>query len=143
MFSRDARKAPVFTTDARHISDTKAMLQSQGITPDAVTLGAATESFAHAQFVLSRAMMRRAGRDYRPDENLSRFPDAAPAAPVVAHLAAPVPLLELFGAWSRMTVVKASTVSDTSYAIKALIAFLGHDDAARLTRDDMLRWRAA
>jgi hypothetical protein len=49
----------------------------------------------------------------------------------------------LFDAWKRVAVVKPRTVTETDYALKALVAFVGHDDAAKITRADLARWRDA
>jgi integrase len=62
-----------------------------------------------------------------------RSPDVAPA----------VSFAVLFEAWQSVTTVKPRTVEETRYMLSLLREFVGHDDAARLTRDDMARWRDA
>jgi integrase len=71
-----------------------------------------------------------------------------PTVPVTPSLNSPmrtpaIPLSGLFDAWKAVASVKPRTATETEYAIKLLRAFVGHDDAARITRDDMLRWRDA
>ena len=56
---------------------------------------------------------------------------------------APVSLNGLYDAWKAVTGSKPRTAHDTGYLIKSLLAFLGHDDAARITREDVRRWRDA
>jgi len=72
------------------------------------------------------------------------------AAPRAASGASPPPpksavvsLRGLFDAWKVVTVVKPRTVAETDYAVKDLAGFLGHDDAAKIARGDLLRWRDA
>lgn len=72
---------------------------------------------------------------------------ARAALPAVAdahpHRMAPaaVPLGSVFGTWQKTASVKPNTAAEAKYAVNALIEFLGHDDATRLTREDMIRWR--
>lgn len=47
----------------------------------------------------------------------------------------------LFDAWKAGTIVKGRTVEETRFILNMLKAFVGHDDAARVSREDMLRWR--
>ncbi len=71
-----------------------------------------------------------------------------PPPTVVPEVAAPPPIVPeaqslrgLFAAWRAVAVVKPQTITGTEYAIEALIAYLGHDDAAKVTKADLLRWR--
>jgi hypothetical protein len=54
-----------------------------------------------------------------------------------------VPLLPLFDAYAAEQQMKPGTAREWRAVITRLVAFLGHDDAARLTADDLLRWKAA
>jgi integrase len=54
-----------------------------------------------------------------------------------------VPFQTLFEAWRSVAVVKPRTATETRYTLAALKAFVGHDDAAVVTRDDLLRWRVS
>ena len=80
----------------------------------------------------------------RPMEAMQRhlpppalIPDmpAAPTVPVSQSLRG------LFAAWRAVAVVKPRTVAETEYAIEALIDHLGHDDAAKVTKTDLIGWR--
>lgn len=66
-----------------------------------------------------------------------------PPEPVKAMLTPAVSLSGLLDAWKAVCAVKPRTVAETEYAIGALGKFLGHDDAAKITREDFLRWRQA
>jgi len=59
-------------------------------------------------------------------------------------LTASQPLLTLFADWwreAKATGRKSSTHDNYRNTIKNFIAFLGHDDAAKVTRDDVLRFK--
>lgn len=79
---------------------------------------------AHARYV---ARMEREG--------------AVDVAPVFAAVIAPVPLLEIFDAYAKEQQLKPTTVYEWRRNIGALVQFLGHDDAKRMTIDDLDRWR--
>lgn len=65
-------------------------------------------------------------------------PPPPPSGP--AKAASRVPLLATFDAYAA-AVLKPITAQDWRRAVEHLVAFLGHDDALRLTADDLLRWR--
>lgn len=46
----------------------------------------------------------------------------------------------LFNIWEAVAVVKPRTKAELRYTLEALKAFVGHDDAGRVTREDMARW---
>ena len=94
---------------------------------------------------LGRHWKQQAG-DYRPDSLPATFPawerpKAAAVTPALPAQEAEVSLRGLFNAWSPVSVVKPRTLAETDYAVKGLAAFVGHDDAAKITRDDLARWR--
>ena len=54
-----------------------------------------------------------------------------------------VPILTLFEDYVAEAKQKASSVKAYRVCINHLIAFLGHDDASRVTRADIIRWKEA
>ena len=65
------------------------------------------------------------------------MPDApSPARPAVSVGA-------LFESWKALTNAKPRTVVETRYILNLLEQFIGHEDAASVTRDDLRRWRDA
>jgi len=89
---------------------------------------------------------RRQRGDFSPDKLVATFPawerSEDPATPPLAPTPeAVVSFLGLFKAWSPVAVVKPRTLAETDYAVRKLASFVGHDDAARITRDDLMRWR--
>jgi hypothetical protein len=43
--------------------------------------------------------------------------------------------------WETVAGVKPRTAAETKYALEGLAASLGHRDARRVSRDDILTWR--
>ena len=92
----------------------------------------------------------KASGDYRPDPNAERFPAwQAPVPPAPLPTPAPkakpaVSLRPLFESWWREAEAAGRSVSTrASYetAVERLIAFLGHEDAARMSPDDIVRFK--
>lgn len=52
-----------------------------------------------------------------------------------------VPLLDTFEAYAAAQGLKAGTAKEWRARMGGLIAFLGHDDAAKISADDVQRWR--
>jgi integrase len=71
------------------------------------------------------------------------LPEVAEAPAMPPPEAAKVTFKALFDAWKAMATVKGKTVEDTRFIVNMLKAFVGHDDATRVAREDMLRWREA
>ena len=67
-------------------------------------------------------------------------PASAPSAPSAAAPAS-VPLLDTFDGYAAAQGIKPGTATEWRARMQDLIAFLGHDDAARITEDDVQRWR--
>ena len=68
---------------------------------------------------------------YRLDEERARF----------RLTQAPKPLLDLFDGYVRERKPKASTVKAWTRQLRAFVAFLGHDDARRITHQNVLEWK--
>lgn len=112
-------------------------------TPDSRELLLA--SFARALGEGMQARARKAQGDYRPDANAERFPEWSSPAATVPQVAAPVVSLPgLFDAWwleAERAGKSVSAKESFGKAVHALAAFLGHDDAARVTPDDVVRFK--
>ena len=84
----------------------------------------------------------RIGRgDYSPDLAAASFPplvksEAKTAAPVVTL----TNLFEKWAAFHRSEDKAARTITDFRGKVQSLIAFVGHDDAEKITRADVGRW---
>lgn len=106
------------------------------------------EAFAQALRDAFAARARQAAGDYRPDANAERFPnwekpaaepEARPSpAPVSASLKG---LVEDWWKEAQATGRKLSTYESYRNTMAALTAYLGHDDAARLTPDSIVGFK--
>ena len=77
----------------------------------------------------------------RADVERERLAAALP--PAVQPVGSPVPLLATYDAYAAEAQIKPRTRIEWRAIIERLIAFLGHDDAARITADDLDRWKDA
>lgn len=91
-----------------------------------------------------RLLARRADRDYRLDDRPQRFPGSKspPAANLTTNGNLTVTRM-LDGWWkeAQATGRKPSTLESYSATAAAFIAFLGHDDAVKVTPDDIVRFK--
>jgi integrase len=70
--------------------------------------------------------------------------DAAPTAPTPdAPAIAAVPMLPTFDAYAKAQGMTPGVAKEWRANMVRLVAFMGHNDLARLTADDLLRWRDA
>lgn len=91
-----------------------------------------------------RQVARRVERAERK-RGISPLPDHSASSEGPQRLAPPapaaLPLLDTFDAYAAAQGVKPGTTAEWRARMQDLIRFLGHDDAARITEDDVQRWR--
>lgn len=129
--------------EATHGADTDAALAARGLHVDAVTRRLVNLEIASFMGAAQRGLEARRGGRYGAVEEL----EAAPA--FVASAASPAPvtaggglsLEDLLDHKAKTTSIRPKTVSDNRAYLRKFIAFLGHDDARRVTKDDVRRWR--
>ncbi|MEJ1157333.1 tyrosine-type recombinase/integrase [Prosthecomicrobium sp. N25] len=81
-------------------------------------------------------LKRNAAGDYTPDPKADRFPPIEAAKPSLT-------LDELFDRWKAERQPAASTIATWSSEFRALKAHIGHNDAKRVTRADVIRFKDA
>lgn len=91
---------------------------------------------------------RNAAGDYSPDPKSERFPEwrspQSADSPVPASSGSTLTgLVELWWSEAKAGGRKASTYESYRNTVKRFTAFLGYDDAARVTADDVLRFKDA
>lgn len=88
----------------------------------------------------AKKLSRNAEGDYSPDEYAKRFPAfEQPSSDAPSHS-----LTELATAWRKAAQdrgVKKRDADRIDNRFRKLIAFLKHDDARRVTKQDIIRWR--
>lgn len=95
-----------------------------------------------AQLAALGRLRQNAEGDFSPDEYVKRFPSAdwRPAA-TVGPVPARVTLTQLVDAWAtRLKKPKPQTEKRYRGVVKDFIAYLGHEDAEKVTDMDLVRW---
>lgn len=124
----DRREAALMLERAGHLA-----------TPPAVArLGAA---LLQTRYAFAGLMERRAGGDWAPDAVLETFP--APGPKVVPAAPSGFTFGNLVAGWAAERGTAGKALYDRERTAAALQAFLGHDVAARVTADDVVRWKEA
>lgn len=97
----------------------------------------------HATFRDATGLLeRRARGDYGPDEVEQRSPAWQPEGAQSSPAA--LPIAELLAGWElegRAGGITDKTVSEYRSVFTRFAAFLGHDDAIRITPHDVVRWK--
>jgi hypothetical protein len=126
------------------VSDIDGLIQSEGLNlhPDSrEAVIRETHDMAPALF---RLLMRRADGDYSPDTLAPTLPEWSPM--VAARPARNQPVVSFMGLFEAYAVnpdrtPKASTMEAWRRMLKGFVSHIGHDDAARITADDIRDWR--
>ncbi len=141
MFSHEAGRPAEFIPEATFRKAAQSLLHHHGYAVDQETARLTARRWAEAQIELARVMLGRLEGIWTPDPNLGRFPlpRSTPSTPAPAALV--LSLRDMFTGWEAATPSKPRTIREAHYAIEALIAFLGHDDAARVDPADLIRYR--
>lgn len=124
--------------------ETRALLTLQGVVADADSLhrlGAAMAS--KLPYLLAEHERRKRG-DFTPDPRRAALPEWEPLASLAAT--APVAphgptLTDLLGRYRIGATVNSETMDSTKYEVERLAEFLGHEDAGRISRADLIRYR--
>ncbi|MCO5155567.1 MAG: site-specific integrase [Aquamicrobium sp.] len=108
------------------------------------TRGLLLVEFARSLADGMRVRARKAGGDYQPDPKSERFPEWSPPEVKPASATPSVSLRALFKSWwaeAENAGVSVSTKESYETAVGALVAFLGHDDAGKVSPEDVVRFK--
>lgn len=123
------------------------LLGRKGLRIDAVSRDRLLFAYHDAVFQAVTQLKRHAEGDYTPDPLANRFPTwERPEGVPVQTVAGSVSLRELVAGWwaeARAAHMKPSTHEGYRASIEKFIKFLGHDDAARITKDDVVAFKDA
>lgn len=127
------------------------LLRRQGLNIDSQSRSRLIEAVDAAAIQASEQLRRNAKGDYRPDPDAARFPEWTPPRPNGEDREKPRPaagekttLTSLMEGWWREAKAAGrsiSTYQSYSTTIAKLAAFLGHDDARRVTPEDVVRFK--
>ena len=141
-YERDLRLLPQDRDEA------SALLTEHGFPPDPDAIERVGRALFNANVLAAKLMVRRAGGDWRPDRDTSRFPPATDFAPVAPAPSAPECTMDaLLAGWAadRGYATDAKPVPrplyDRQRTMERLAAFLGHRDASAVSKADAGRWK--
>jgi len=125
--------------ETMHGADMDAALKASGRHIDAVSRRLLSLQMADFMGAAERGLEARRGGDYGPVRELE-------AAPVFATSFRPsasngLSLESLLDHKAKTTSIRAKTVADNRSYLKKFVAFIGHDDARKITKEDVRRWR--
>ncbi len=132
---------PLAPAGAREKATAKALLERHGFVAAPASIHRVANALMEASWLIERYTLRRAMGDWSPDANLDRFP-ALNCLQSRQSLSA-VSFGSLVAGWAAERSTTGKALYDRERTAKALETFLGHDDATRVTADDVVRWKEA
>ena len=124
-----------------------ALLREAGLAADAYSRARLLEAMHQVQMEWAKFQYRRAGGDYTPDPSASRFPEwstaDAPEGALRKGQSGGETLTSLFALWETEHLQNGKpvrTVGDFRHKVDSLKAYLGHDDASRVTGLAVDKW---
>jgi integrase len=125
-------------------SEADRMLLEQGIVTDEASRGRLLAELHRSVKQWAQQQAKRAEGDYSPDPMADRFPVLS-SSPAVSPKGEPegTTIRSLFKLWERDHLADGKsprTVGDFRQKIEALISFLGHEDARKVTPENIADW---
>lgn len=120
--------------------DADKLLLEHGIVTDDASRTRLLTELDRALRQAAEQQLKRAEADFSPDPKANRFPDLTSAAKVSRE--GPT-IMGLFKLWELDHLEKgnsARTVGDFRQKVEALIIYLGHEDASRVTEENISDW---
>ncbi len=111
------------------------------VTPD--SRAALLKDVARAMAEASERLAQESEGDYRPDRTLERFPPYEAPKKRVASKEQITTFSALLSFWQNENKPARSTIVKWQACVKRFETFLRHSDPARVTEDDVRRWRDA
>lgn len=129
--------------EAMHGADTDAALAARGLHVDAVTRRLMNLEATAFMGAAQRGLEARRGGDWSEVRELVVAPAfvASAPAPESRNGGGGLSLEFLLDHKAKTTSIRPKTVSDNRAYLRKFVAFLGHDDARRVQREDVRRWR--
>lgn len=132
--SMEARFGPMVDT----------FLARRALFVDADSRSKLIEQFFKAGQEMAEGLRKKSDGDYSPDTAIQRFPtwdQASPDSPTARRDAVSITGL-LEGWWAEVRANKSpKTYEAFEKAVRYLVAFLGHDDATRVTKRDIVNFK--
>ena len=125
-------------------AEAAALLQDNGFRSDDATASRLAEALLPTKIAFGHLMQRRAAGDWAPDATAERYPPlVAPGLPAGPPQVSPkgITIPDLIAAWAKESGTAGKALYDRERTGKMLASFLGHDDASRVSADDVVRWK--
>jgi hypothetical protein len=137
--SHSAKARPVdrFLARQLHRPAVDAILAERGIDVDAAGMATLMRLATEAVEQVDERLLRAAQGDYSPDPREARFPPLG--APQARQVSACVPFDSAWEAYLAERKPAAGTAKSYRGAMRNLLAFVGTDDIARVTEEDVRR----
>jgi hypothetical protein len=119
------------------------LLQDHGLATDAASRTRLIQEAHRAYRQAAEQLLRQARGDYRPDPNADRFPEIAVAANNTQTGSKGITIGDLFNLWERDHLADGKskrTPRDHRQKLDDFIAYLGHEDATRVTPKNVSDW---
>ncbi len=142
-------KIPRPTDDTRRSMEERfgglvdAVLSVQGIETDADSRSRLIDAAKDALDQAARLNLAKANGDYSPDPQAGRFPEWTPPEAAIEPSAS-VTITGLFEEWKAERARLGGSITSArrwAIVVRQFVAYLGHDDARRVSRADIVRWR--
>lgn len=120
-----------------------ALLLEHGIVTDDASRTRLIQETDRAFRQVAEQQLKRAEGDYSPDPKANRFPPVAAPDEEPKSRAEKLSIRALFKLWERDHLANgksARTVGDFRHKVEALIEYLDHDDAHRVTPENIADW---
>lgn len=129
--------------EAMHGIDTDKALAGRKLHVDSTTRRLVNYEMARLMGEARRGLEARQGGDYGPVAALANAPtfEASMPSPEPKRADGSLSLEGLLDHKAKTTSIRLKTVRDNRLYLKKFIEFIGHDDARRVEKDDVRRWR--
>jgi integrase len=117
-------------------SQARAFLDRKGYRLSGETLDMFIEEFVRTKLQVARQLERNAGGDWREDPDAKRFASAEALADD-----GNVDAMDMFERYADEAQIDDKTRRSWRTKLKSLMTFVGHDDLARLTVNDVIAWK--
>jgi integrase len=117
--------------------DVNAFLRGQDLNLDIASKDKFVRAYIDARVQAEQDLLRHARGDYRPSPDADRFREPT----VLTKLNPAVPAIAMFEKYVLEAGLAASSVKRWKPLVENFVAFVGHDDLARVTTGDVVRWK--
>jgi hypothetical protein len=115
--------------------EARAFLEKKGYRLSGETLDMFIEELVRTKLEAAEQLVRNASFNYADDPHAGRF-----APPEVLKSDGKVAAIDMFEKYANEAQLDGKTRESWETKIKSLIAFVGHDDLARLTSEEVIAW---